>query len=83
MNKKLLVTVGMNTKSSDIIEELLWCHDVINLHRLVEEIADIVTVSEEEFQSVWVGGLNRLTHVNKVDAAVVPEHVVLTQISMN
>lgn len=83
MDKKFLVTVGMDTKSSDIVEELLWCHDVINLHCLVEEIADIVAVSEEELQSIRVGGLDRLTHVNEVDVAIVPEHVVLTQISMN
>ena len=82
MNDKLLVTVCMDTKSGDVIEQLLRCHDVIDQPCPVEEVADIVTVSEQEHKSVRVGGLYRLAHVNEVDVSFVPQHVVLTQISM-
>ena len=73
----------MNTQSSDIVEELLRCHDVIHQLGLAEEVVDIVAVPEEELQSLWVSRLHCLAHVDEVDVAIVPEHVVLAQVGMN
>ena len=83
MNEKLLVTVCMNAQSSDIVEELLRCHDVVHQLGLTEEVVDIVAVSKEELQSLGVRRLHRLAHVDEVDVTIVPEHVVLAQVGMN
>ena len=78
-----MVRVCVDTKSTDVIEQLLWSHDIINLPRLIEEITHVATVSEEELQSVGVPGFNRLSQVYEIDVSIVPEHVVLAEISVN
>ena len=83
MNEKLLIAISMDAESSDIVEQLLRRHDIVNQSRLAEKVANIVTVSKEEFQAVGMGGLDRLPHVNEVDFPIVPKHVVLAQVCVN
>ena len=58
LDEKLVVCVSVDTKSADMVEQLLWSHDIIHLLRLVEEVAHITTVSEEELQSFGMPRLN-------------------------
>ena len=49
----------------------------------VEERSDVGAVSEEELQSVGVGGLHGLRDIDEVELVLVPQHVVLTEVSVD